>query len=326
LSVRLSICLSVCLPATFVHLHVSPVERSASGPACQHFCLPSKPTLFRAVPSRLIELALLQSRPASGPSHVSVCLSVTSHQACTAMRVRRWWRRAAERKRLVALARADLRACLSPHQVFELGSKAELLAAVYRHNGKDGPLTINLTTDAASDLVLHWGVKKRGTVRAECWERLVACAAHARLPCQLGNKCPCLMPDRTNCGPHREGTAAPGGPGPKRTPAPQCFHWEAHGRACMAGGGPLLEVGRQPESGLSLERFPPPLPRARPDVFLSMPQLRPGLAEAGQEHPAQGHNDAGDGHRSRDGVHALHRGGVHRPDRGGHCAAAANHL
>jgi hypothetical protein len=75
-SVCLSICSSVCLPAAFVHLHVSPVERSASGPACQHFCLPSKPTLLGTEPSRLIELALLQSRPASGPSHVSVCLSV----------------------------------------------------------------------------------------------------------------------------------------------------------------------------------------------------------------------------------------------------------
>lgn len=46
--------------------------------------------------------------------------------------------------------------------MYQLGSKAELLAWVLQPEGEDGPTHITLTTDAAADLVLHWGVTKQG--------------------------------------------------------------------------------------------------------------------------------------------------------------------
>ena len=44
--------------------------------------------------------------------------------------------------------------------MFELGNKAELLVAVWKREGKEGPTTVELTTDLSSDVVLHWGVKR----------------------------------------------------------------------------------------------------------------------------------------------------------------------
>lgn len=58
------------------------------------------------------------------------------------------------------------------HRVYALGSKSELLVAVKQTDpamGKDSPVEVLLTTDAASDMVLHWGVKKSG--RSGDWKR-----------------------------------------------------------------------------------------------------------------------------------------------------------
>ena len=49
-------------------------------------------------------------------------------------------------------------------RVYQLGSKAEVLAWVRQPQGEDGPTQITLTTDAAADLVLHWGVTQQGEV------------------------------------------------------------------------------------------------------------------------------------------------------------------
>lgn len=46
------------------------------------------------------------------------------------------------------------------HRVYSLGSKSELLVSV--HNDEDEVSRVVLTTDNASDVVLHWGVKKDG--------------------------------------------------------------------------------------------------------------------------------------------------------------------
>lgn len=49
--------------------------------------------------------------------------------------------------------------------MYQLGSKAEVLAWVRQPTGEDGPTHVTLTTDAAADLVLHWGVTKLGEGR-----------------------------------------------------------------------------------------------------------------------------------------------------------------
>eukprot|EP00884_Botryococcus_braunii_P013250 jgi/Botrbrau1/21926/Bobra.0249s0050.1 len=46
------------------------------------------------------------------------------------------------------------------HRAFPLGSKLELLVAVRQQGGKDGPVTVTLTTDLPGDVYLHWGVRK----------------------------------------------------------------------------------------------------------------------------------------------------------------------
>ncbi|KAI8477159.1 MAG: R1 protein [Monoraphidium minutum] len=54
-------------------------------------------------------------------------------------------------------------------RVYQLGSKAELLAVIKQQRGEDGdgagdgPISISLTTDSANDLVLHWGITKQGS-------------------------------------------------------------------------------------------------------------------------------------------------------------------
>ena len=53
-------------------------------------------------------------------------------------------------------------------RVYQLGSKAELLAVVKQPDGDDGPVTVALTTDTAADVVLHWGVTQRGS---RDWQR-----------------------------------------------------------------------------------------------------------------------------------------------------------
>jgi alpha-glucan,water dikinase len=58
------------------------------------------------------------------------------------------------------------------HRVYALGSKSEMLVAVKRIDpgmGDDSPIEVVLTTDAASDMILHWGVKKSG--RSGDWKR-----------------------------------------------------------------------------------------------------------------------------------------------------------
>lgn len=45
------------------------------------------------------------------------------------------------------------------HRVYSLGSKAELLVSVWKE-GEDEPYRVVLTTDTASDVVMHWGVRK----------------------------------------------------------------------------------------------------------------------------------------------------------------------
>lgn len=49
-------------------------------------------------------------------------------------------------------------------QVFPLGSKAELLCVVKKSDptSDDCPVEVSFTTDAADDIILHWGVKKAG--------------------------------------------------------------------------------------------------------------------------------------------------------------------
>ena len=45
------------------------------------------------------------------------------------------------------------------HRVYSLGSKSELLVSVWKE-GEEEPYRVVLTTDTASDVVLHWGVRK----------------------------------------------------------------------------------------------------------------------------------------------------------------------
>ncbi|KAK9809702.1 hypothetical protein WJX73_007079 [Symbiochloris irregularis] len=47
-------------------------------------------------------------------------------------------------------------------RTFGMGDKSELLATVRQSEGKKGPLSLDLVTDAAAPLVLHWGVRKGG--------------------------------------------------------------------------------------------------------------------------------------------------------------------
>ena len=47
-------------------------------------------------------------------------------------------------------------------QTFGMGSKSEMLATVWQHEGKDGPVEVELTSDVAAPMVLHWGVRKPG--------------------------------------------------------------------------------------------------------------------------------------------------------------------
>jgi len=49
------------------------------------------------------------------------------------------------------------------HRVYSLGSKSELLVSVWKE-GESEPYRVVLTTDTASDVVMHWGVRK-GTAR-----------------------------------------------------------------------------------------------------------------------------------------------------------------
>jgi hypothetical protein len=42
-------------------------------------------------------------------------------------------------------------------RTFQLGSKAELLVVIKQPEGLEGPAFVNLVTDTASDVVLHWG-------------------------------------------------------------------------------------------------------------------------------------------------------------------------
>ena len=45
------------------------------------------------------------------------------------------------------------------HRVYSLGSKSELLVSVWKDEEKE-PYRVVLTTDNASDVVMHWGVRK----------------------------------------------------------------------------------------------------------------------------------------------------------------------
>ena len=51
-------------------------------------------------------------------------------------------------------------------QLYTLGSKSELLVTTWKDE-KKGPYRVVCTTDNASDIVLHWGVKKSG----KSWKR-----------------------------------------------------------------------------------------------------------------------------------------------------------
>lgn len=37
-----------------------------------------------------------------------------------------------------------------------------MLVSVWRLEGKEGPTTVQLSTDLSADMVLHWGVKRSG--------------------------------------------------------------------------------------------------------------------------------------------------------------------
>lgn len=52
-----------------------------------------------------------------------------------------------------------------------MGSKAELLVTVRQEDlaDKNSAVTVTLTTDAAADMVLHWGIKKAG--KNSQWKR-----------------------------------------------------------------------------------------------------------------------------------------------------------
>lgn len=54
--------------------------------------------------------------------------------------------------------------CLPPSPC----SKSELLAVVRQPEGLEGPTRVDITTDNANDLVLHWGVSKQGAHCSEC--------------------------------------------------------------------------------------------------------------------------------------------------------------
>lgn len=43
-----------------------------------------------------------------------------------------------------------------------MGNKTEMLVAVRAPEGKAGPIDVTLTTDLATDALLHWGVKREG--------------------------------------------------------------------------------------------------------------------------------------------------------------------
>ena len=43
-----------------------------------------------------------------------------------------------------------------------MGNKTEMLVAVRAPEGKAGPLGVTLTTDLATDALLHWGVRREG--------------------------------------------------------------------------------------------------------------------------------------------------------------------
>ena len=47
-------------------------------------------------------------------------------------------------------------------QTFGMGDKSELLATVRQSQGKSGPLAVEVVSDVAAPLVLHWGVRKSG--------------------------------------------------------------------------------------------------------------------------------------------------------------------
>lgn len=51
-------------------------------------------------------------------------------------------------------------------QLYTLGSKSELLVTTWKDEEK-GPYRVVCTTDNASDIILHWGVKKSG----KSWKR-----------------------------------------------------------------------------------------------------------------------------------------------------------
>ncbi len=76
-------------------------------------------------------------------------------------------------------------------RVYSLGSKAELLVVV-RQRGDHDRVTIDLITDIATDVVLHWGVFKPGAfgvvvVVAGCEETLHWQCKHGNCYCHNGS-------------------------------------------------------------------------------------------------------------------------------------------
>ena len=47
-------------------------------------------------------------------------------------------------------------------QTYRMGNKQEMVVAVRAPEGKQGRIEVDLTTDLAQDLFLHWGVRKQG--------------------------------------------------------------------------------------------------------------------------------------------------------------------
>ena len=47
-------------------------------------------------------------------------------------------------------------------QTYRMGNRQEMVVAVRAPEGKQVRIEVNLTTDLAQDLFLHWGVRKQG--------------------------------------------------------------------------------------------------------------------------------------------------------------------
>jgi hypothetical protein len=83
-------------------------------------------------------------------------------------------------------------------RTFQLGSKAELLVVIKQPEGLEGPAFVNLVTDTASDVVLHWGYCMPGEVGGG-WGKVGACVAEITF-CATWSTCwqHCMVEDKVD--------------------------------------------------------------------------------------------------------------------------------